>query len=81
VDYGLYASVAVSWDDPGFPLRSIGGDAVGTHYETGVTFGTRDPWKIRGVRVPRIGLGYRFGESGLSVLRFVIGIPSPALRR
>ena len=40
--------------------------------EIGSTLGTGEPLRIAGVTLPRIGLGYRFGED-LSVFRLVIG--------
>jgi len=48
---------------------------VVVQYEAGFTFGTSTPpghWIFR--QVPRVGLGYRFGD-GLSVVRLVLGMP------
>lgn len=44
----------------------------GLRWEIGITLGTAEPLRIAGVTLPRIGLGYRFGED-LSVFRLVIG--------
>jgi hypothetical protein len=48
---------------------------VVVQYETGITFGTTTRpgnWLAR--QIPRLGLGYRFGD-GLSVWRLVLGMP------
>jgi hypothetical protein len=74
LDYALFASVFLYFDTLRF-LR-LSGDPldVRAQYEAGVTFGTRVPKKIWGVKLPRIGLSYRHGES-VSVIRLVLGNP------
>lgn len=47
-----------------------------TDWELGVTLGTVEPWRILGVRMPRLGMSYRFG-SGANAVRFIIGNPFP----
>ena len=44
------------------------------HFELGVTFGATEPLRLWRIPLPRIGLGYRFGDS-LSVYRLVFGTP------
>ena len=46
------------------------------NWELGFTLGTVEPWKLMGLRLPRLGLGFRFGDDG-KALRFVIGNPFP----
>jgi hypothetical protein len=41
-----------------------------TRFRTGAT----ERWRLWGIPLPRVGLGYRFGE-GLSVYRLVLGSP------
>lgn len=80
LDYGLYASIDLYFDNPDFPLRSEQPLRVHDQYEIGVTFGTRPPIEVWRFELPRLGVGYRFG-SDASAFRFVIGIPAPALSR
>jgi len=47
-----------------------------TGWEIGITPGTVDPWKVIGLRLPRIGISYRFG-TGQDALRVIIGNPFP----
>lgn len=47
-----------------------------TNWELGFTLGTVEPWKVLGVRFPRLGLSYRFGGN-TTALRFIIGNPFP----
>lgn len=47
-----------------------------TSWEFGVTFGTTTPWRVIGIRMPRVGVSYRFG-SGPGTLRIIIGNPFP----
>jgi len=46
------------------------------NWELGFTLGTEQPWKVVGLRLPRLGLGYRFGVDGHAI-RFIIGNPFP----
>jgi hypothetical protein len=45
-----------------------------TEWELGMTFGTAEPWKVLGIRMPRVGLSYRFG-TGVDAIRVIIGNP------
>lgn len=49
-------------------------------YEVGMTFGSRDPMKVWKIPLPRIGVGYVFGQD-LAALRIVFGAPAASLRR
>jgi hypothetical protein len=73
-DYLVYGFVDVYTDTPAGPADGESGEGGGAQLEVGVTFGTVEPWRIWGVPLPRLGVGYRFGED-LSVLRVVFGGP------
>lgn len=45
---------------------------VGVQWELGLTLGTRTPVDLWRFKVPRLGIGYRFGD-GVSAVRIVIG--------
>jgi hypothetical protein len=47
-----------------------------TEWELGFTLGFTEAWKVLGVRMPRLGLSYRFG-SGAEAIRFIIGDAFP----
>lgn len=74
LDWAPYAALRWYPDAPAVPLLASAPTRGVTRLqgELGVTFGTVRPVKIAGVELPRIGLGYRFGED-LSVFRLVIG--------
>lgn len=56
-------------------LRPDGGKFhLTAQWELGVTFGTRNQFKILGIPVPRFGVSYRFG-GGVAALRIVFGNP------
>ncbi|UCH85298.1 MAG: hypothetical protein JSW50_06300 [Candidatus Latescibacterota bacterium] len=46
------------------------------NWEFGVTLGTAEPWKVLGLQLPRIGIGYRF-DSQYGALRILIGESVP----
>lgn len=48
--------------------------SIDQQWEFGLTLGTMTPWKVLGLEMPRIGMGYRFG-AGTSLLRIIIGGP------
>ncbi len=79
-DYGLYAIFDLQYGDPKFPMEHEDRARLEDQYEVGVTFGRTEPAKLWGIELPRLGFGYRFA-SGVSVFRFVIGIPAPSLAR
>lgn len=45
-------------------------------WELGITFGTVEPFKVLGIRMPRLGLSYRFGP-GADAMRIIVGNPFP----
>lgn len=45
---------------------------IGSQYELGFTLGTRTPLRLWNFKLPRVGLGYRFGD-GISAIRLVLG--------
>lgn len=80
LEYGLYTSIELYFDTPQFPLPADGGWSINDQYEVGATIGPREPWKIWKIKLPKIGIGYRFGGDA-NVIRFVIGGPVPVLKR
>jgi hypothetical protein len=48
-------------------------------YEVGITFGSRGPLKLWKIPLPRVGVGYVFGE-GLAAVRIVFGTPAASLQ-
>ena len=73
-DFEAYGLVEVILDPTGGPAGSRPQDGAAMQYEVGVTLGATEPLRLWGVKLPRVGLGYRFG-SGLSVVRVVFGSP------
>ena len=61
-------------DNPGFPVLNERGSGFSIQYELGVTFLTEPSLEVLSVKVPRLGIGYRFG-SDLSSIRIVLGMP------
>lgn len=43
-------------------------------WETGITFGSRPTYRLWKIPMPRIGLGFRFGQN-LAAIRLVFGVP------
>jgi hypothetical protein len=74
LDFAPYAALRWYPDAPSVPLLASAptGGVTRLQGELGITLGTAEPLRIAGVTLPRIGLGYRFGED-LSVFRLVIG--------
>jgi hypothetical protein len=73
-DYLVYGMADVYTDTPNGPADGEVSNGGGAQFEFGVTFGTVESISIWHVPLPRLGLGYRFGE-GLSVFRVVFGTP------
>lgn len=73
-DWAPYGALRWYADPPGVPLLASAPARGVTRLqgEIGVSFGSVEPLRIGGVTLPRIGLGWRFGEH-LSVARLVIG--------
>jgi len=71
-DYLVYGVVDAYTDLPAGPASGEDDDGGGAQVELGVSFGTVETWRIWHMPVPRIGLGYRFGDD-LSAIRLVLG--------
>lgn len=73
-DWAPYAAARWYADPPGVPLLANATSRGVTRLqgEIGVSFGAVEPLRVGGVALPRIGLGWRFGDR-LSVVRLVIG--------
>jgi hypothetical protein len=73
-DYLVYGFSDVFLDTPDSLLEGEEGGGGDPQFELGITFGTTEPRSVWRIPLPRIGLGYRFGD-GLSVYRLVFGTP------
>ncbi len=73
-DFLGYGLMQVFTDSPAGPADTRPEPGSQAQIEIGVTFGATDALKVWGIPLPRVGLGYRFGD-GLSVYRFVLGSP------
>jgi len=72
-DGGLYLLAEWYPDRPGEPVAGSGGDSrLPLQLEVGFTIGGRSPARIWKLPLPRVGLGYRFGD-GVSVYRLAFG--------
>lgn len=74
LDYGAYAMNEWYLRRPAPPLQSLGAAIIPVQWELGVTIGSEKPAYLWKIPLPRIGFGYRFGDS-LSVFRIVFGAP------
>lgn len=79
LDYGLYLVQHLYFQRPAYPLDPGGSSGMLDQYEVGVTFGSRESLKIWKITLPRIGVGYLFGQD-LSALRLVFGSPARSLK-
>jgi hypothetical protein len=73
-DYLAYGFADFFLDTAESPLNGEQGGGGEPQFELGVTFGATEPIRIWRIPLPRLGLGYRFGER-LSVYRLVLGAP------
>ena len=73
VDAAVFA-VSYLYFEPLEAFRDTGEFEMKEQWEVGVTFGTRPPFARKKLRMPRIGLSYRFGD-GFSAARLVLGAP------
>jgi hypothetical protein len=74
-DYLVYGFTDLFPDAPDSPLNGgDDGDRGAPQFELGVTFGSTEPLRLWRIPLPRIGLGYRFGDD-LAVYRLVFGTP------
>jgi hypothetical protein len=74
LDWGPYALVQAFVDRAEEPLDRAPEQADPYQFEVGLTLGTRARVTVWHIPVPRIGIGYRFGED-LDVWRLVLGAP------
>ena len=74
-DFLTYGMMEVYTDAPAGPADTRPETDGQTQIEVGVTFGATEPLRVWGIPLPRVGFGYRFGDDGLSVYRFVLGSP------
>jgi hypothetical protein len=74
LDYGLYALNEWYLRRPDPPLATLGTPITAVQWELGVTVGAARPVHLWKIPLPRLGIGYRFGDS-LSVVRIVFGAP------
>lgn len=72
-DFLAYGLIEGFTDTPKGPADGGNGD-LPVQVELGMTFGATETLRLWGMPLPRIGIGYRFGE-GLSVVRIVFGSP------
>ena len=72
-DFLAYGLLEGFTDTPQGPANGGDGD-LPIQAEFGMTFGATETLRLWGLPLPRIGIGYRFGE-GLSVVRIVFGSP------
>ena len=77
---GFYGVLDVQNDDPRFPVAGGASPRYNDQYEVGVTYGPSESARLWKIPIPRIGIGWRFGED-LSAFRLVIGIPCQSLQR
>jgi hypothetical protein len=73
-DFVAYGFVDLFTDAPAGPASERTEDDDPMQFEVGVSLGATERWRLWGIPLPRVGLGYRFGE-GLSVYRLVLGSP------
>jgi hypothetical protein len=74
IDYLAYALNDWYIDQPEGPVDSAERRGRTLQYEIGFTFGAREPVRLWSIPLPRVGVGYRFGND-LEVWRVVFGTP------
>ena len=74
LDWGAYALVQAFVDRAEEPLDRAPESADPYQFEVGLTLGTRERVTVWHIPVPRVGIGYRFGDD-LDVWRLVLGVP------
>jgi hypothetical protein len=74
LDWGVYVLGQAFVNKPEEPLDKTQAEASPFQFELGMTLGTRAEVVIWHIPIPRIGVGYRFGED-LDVWRIVFGAP------
>ncbi len=73
-DFLLYGVNEIYFDSPDGPVNASDERGSLMQFEVGITFGATEPLRIWRIPLPRVGVGYRFGED-LSVYRLVFGAP------
>ena len=68
---GVYGQVFYYWDGPKFE-EGVTTLILDLEYEVGLSIATLPRWKVLGFGVPRVSVGYRFGD-GLRGLRIGFG--------
>lgn len=74
LDWGAYLFANYFADRPDEPLDKATDPASSLQFEAGLTIGPRSRFTVWRIPVPRLGIGYRFGED-LGVWRLVFGQP------
>lgn len=74
LDWGVYLLSDIFLNRPDEPLTRSVESADRNQFEVGLTLGTQSRVTVWHIPVPRLGLGYHFGND-LGVWRFVIGAP------
>jgi hypothetical protein len=74
LDYLLYALNDWYIDQPEGPVDSAERRGRTLQYEVGITLGSREAIRVWGIPLPRVGVGFRFGDD-LEVWRIVFGSP------
>jgi hypothetical protein len=74
LDFGPYLLNEWYLQRPAPPLASDAGRVAAVQWEAGVTFGSMEPLYLWKIPIPRLGIGFRFGDS-LAALRLVFGSP------
>lgn len=74
LDWGVYLLSDIFLDRPEEPLTRSVQNAARDQFEVGVTVGPQSKMTVWHIPVPRLGLGYHFGND-LGVWRLVIGAP------
>jgi hypothetical protein len=74
LDWGAYALAQSFVDRAEEPLDHSAAQADALQFEIGFTLGTRDRVTVWHIPMPRVGVGFRFGEE-LEVWRLVLGAP------
>lgn len=71
-DPGIYLQGFWFWDDIDFEVPGQTPDGANDQKEVGLSFGTRDPFKVFGLPLPRVFVGYRFGD-GIETFKIRFG--------
>jgi predicted nucleotidyltransferase len=74
LDWGVYVLGQAFLNRADEPLDRADANASPYQFEAGLTFGTRSRVTVWQIPVPRVGLGYRFGDD-IEAWRLVLGVP------